>query len=102
MTKSNDRDAKIKKILYNEVSLVVGAVALISSCIFWVQNPQNEMELQLVKLQSQVENNQSVVHELDKLKNNDFVEIHKALEQIQTREIDIMKALARLEAIHEH
>jgi len=54
------------------------------------------MELKIVKLEAQIESNQTIVAELEKIKNNDFVEIHKAIEQVETRQITILETLAAI------
>ena len=89
-------DSKIKTALYKEVTLIIALVGIVSSIIFWVSSPQNEMQIEIVKLQAQIENNQTVTVALDKIKNNDFVEIHKSIEQIETRQIEVLQALAAI------
>ena len=96
----NNSESKIRKILFNEVSFLIAGVGLISSLIFWVTNPQSNLELQLVRLQSQVESNLTVQAALQEIKVNDLNEINIRLEQMETRQIEILKGLARLEALH--
>lgn len=92
-------DNRIKKVIYNEVSLAIGAVALISSFIFWVTNPQNDLKIQIVKLQSQVESNETIAAELSKIKNNDLHEVQLRLDRIESRQIEQIQAIARIEAL---
>ena len=87
---------KIKKIIFNELTLLIALVGCISGVIFWVANPQVDMQLQIVRLEAQVESNQSVVTALEKMKNNDLVELHKSIEQIETRQIEILQCLAAI------
>lgn len=94
-----ENENKIKKVIFNEVSLFIAGIGLISSIIFWVTNPQNDMQIQIIKLQSQMESNQTVIAALEKIKNNDFVEIHIKMKEIEENQIKILIAITRLETI---
>jgi len=89
-------ESRIRRVIFNEITLVVALVSLVSGCIFWVSNPQNEMEIRVVKLEAQVESNQTVQFELEKIKNNDFVEFQLKMDQIETRQIEMLKSLAAI------
>lgn len=93
-------ESKIRKVLFNEISFMVAGIGLISSVIFWVVNPQQDMKLDMVRMQTQMESNQSIATELEKIKNNDLHELELRLDQIETRQIEMMKSLARIEALH--
>ena len=100
MEQTNNNESKIRKVLFNEISLCIAGIGLVSSGIFWVTNPQQEMQIQIVKLQAQIESNQTVTTELLKIKNNDLYEMNLRLEQIENRQIELLKAMARIEAVH--
>jgi hypothetical protein len=87
-------------MLFNEVSFLIAGIGLISSLIFWVTNPQSQLELQIVRLQTQVESNLTVQAALQEIKANDLNEINIRLDQMEARQIEILRGLARLEAIH--
>ena len=89
-------ESKIRKVIFNEVTLVIALASLVSGCIFWVSNPQNEMEIRIVQLESQLENNQTVVETLERIKNNDFVEFQEKLSQIEERQIEILQTMAAI------
>lgn len=89
-------ESRIRKVIFNELTLVIALVGCISGVIFWVANPQNEMQLQIVRLESQVESNQTVTTALEKIKNNDFVEFQLKMEQIEDRQINILESLAAI------
>lgn len=92
-------ESKIKKVLFNEVSFIIAGIGLVSSVMFWVMNPQQLMEIKVAKLESQIESNQTVAAELQRIKTNDLHELQLRLDQIETRQIDTLKAIARLEAL---
>ena len=89
-------DSKIRKVIFNEVTLVVAMVGLISGLIFWVTNPQYDLEMKVVKLEAQMESNQTVVDALETIKNNDFVEFQLKMDQIENRQISILESLAAI------
>jgi hypothetical protein len=93
-----NEENKFTKYLYNQISLMVAGIALVSSVMFWVMSPQKNLEIQMTKLQSQVESNQTVADALSKIKNNDLNEIQLRLDRIEARQIEELKAVARLEA----
>lgn len=99
MSDQIQNEGKIKKILFNEISFMIAGIGLVSSVIFWVTNPQTQLELDLVKLQSQVESNQTVTEELNKIKNNDLHEVQLRMDRIEERQIEELQAIARIEAI---
>ena len=94
-----EQETKIRKVLFNEVSLAIASIGLISSFIFWVMNPQQKLTIEIVKLQSQVASNESVAAELAKIKNNDLHEIQLRMDRIEERQIQELQAIARLEAL---
>lgn len=94
-----ENDTKIRKVLFNEISLSLAVTGVLASAIFWVTNPQQKLELDVVKLQSQLESNETIVLALEKIKNNDLHEIQLRMDKIEERQIQILQAVARLEAI---
>ncbi len=94
-----DKENKAKKILFNEVSFVVAAVGFISSIIFWVQNPQKTLEIKIIQLESKIEATETVTAALEKIKNNDLHEIQLRMDRQETRQIELLQGMARLEAL---
>lgn len=92
-------DSKIEKVLYNQVSFGIAIVGVVLSITFWVMNPQTALKLEVVKLQSQVESNSTVTDELNKIKNNDLHEVQLRMDRIESRQIDELQAIARIEAL---
>ena len=94
-----DHETKIRKVLFNEVSFGIAVVGAILSIVFWVVNPQADLQIQIVKLQAQIENNETVGAELSKIKNNDLHEMNLSIGRLEERDIQILQALARIEAL---
>jgi len=94
-----EQETKIRKVLFNEVSLVIAIIAAIMGAVTWVSNPQKQMSDSLIKLQAQVETNETVASELAKIKNNDLHEMQLRMDQIEARQIEELKAIARIEVL---
>lgn len=92
-------ESKIRKVIFNEVSLFIALIGCISGVIFWVANPQKALEIEIVRLQTRVESNETIAAELQTIKNNDLHEIQLRLDRIEARQIEEMKAISRLEAL---
>lgn len=93
-----EQENKIKRVLFNEVSFAIAAVGMISSLIFWVTNPQNALEKQVIRLEAQVESSETVTKALEKIKNNDLHEIQLRLDKSDTRQVEILQQIAGLKA----
>jgi hypothetical protein len=91
-------ESKIRKVIFNEISFFIAGIGLVSSVMFWVMNPQQKLQIDIVRMQTQLEGNQTVTAALDRIKQNDLNEIQLRLEQIENRQIEILKAVSRLEA----
>lgn len=90
---------KIRKVMFNEVSFLFSVVGVVIGVTFWVSNPQRDLQLELVKLQSQVENNQTVTDALEKIKNNDLHEMQLRMDRFEQRQVQQLEAIARIEAL---
>jgi len=99
-TRNGTTDTKIRKVLFNEISLILAGIAFVSSAIFWVSNPQHELQIQLIKLEGRLETTEQVGTMLQKFKDNDLHELSIRMGNIESAQIDIIKSLSRLEAVH--
>lgn len=96
------KETKIKSIIYNEISFIIAGIGLVSSVIFWVMNPQQDLQIQITRLESQIENNEQVGVMLQKFKDNDLHELQLRTERVEQRQIEILQAMARLEILLEN
>jgi len=94
-----EHESKIRKVMFNEVSLTVAVVGFVLSTVFWIQNPQHDLEKEVVRLQTQVESNETIAAELAKIKNNDLHEVQLRMDRIESRQIEELQAIARIEAL---
>lgn len=78
---------KLKKILYNEVTFVLALVGIISTFIFWITNPAQLLSQRVSTLETTLE------YKIDTLE-----EIKEKVNIIDARQVEILQAVARLEA----
>lgn len=98
-TIQNNGETRIRKVLFNEISFVIAVIGCVTGVVFWVANPQQDLKIELTKLEGQVENNNTVAVELQKIRTNDLNEIQLRLDKIETRQIEELKAIAQLEIL---
>ena len=91
-------ETKIRKVLFNEISFLVAGIGLVSSVMFWVMNPQQEMALQIVGLESQIESYEKVGNIVKEIKDNDLNEMELQMTRIENRQIKMIEAIAELKA----
>lgn len=100
MEKDHTRyEDKIRRVMFNEVSFIIAVIGMVSSVIFWVANPQQALKIEVVRLQAQVESNETVGAELAKIKNNDLHELQLRLDRLESRQVELLQATARVEAL---
>ena len=80
---------KLKKILYNEVTFIIALISVIATFIFWVTNPSNLLSQRVGSLE------QSIEYQSDALE-----EIKTKVNIIDSRQVEILQAIARLQAEH--
>lgn len=76
---------KLKKVLYNEVTLILTLIGLISTFIFWVTNPANLLSQRVSSLENHLEYQTDTLEEI-KIKVNN----------IDQRQVEILQTVARL------
>ena len=96
-TQNIQHESKIRKVIFNEISLIIAIIGMVSGVIFWVANPQQELQMKVVRLESQIESNVMITEKLQNIKDNDLHELQLKMEQIEERQIEILKALSSLE-----
>ena len=96
--KSNG-ESGIRKVLFNEVSFILSVVALVASFIFWVTNPQKELEVRITELSARVNTADKLYEKLQNIKDNDLHTIEIKLDSQQAQLVEIQKAIARLEVL---
>ena len=89
-------EGKVRKILFNEVSLFFAFAGAVLSVFIWLTSPQQNFEIKLVALQSKIEATETIAEKLQNIKDNDLHEVQRKLDDQQTQLIEIQKAIVRL------
>jgi hypothetical protein len=89
MKEDTSGDSKIKKVLFNEVSFVIAIIGVISTFIFWVTNPAQLLSQRVGTLENTLE-----------FQSQTLSEIKVKMGRIEDRQIEILQALAKLQAGH--
>ena len=91
---------KIRKLLFNEISLFTGIIAIILSIVFWVQNPIRNIELGDIKIKADIAQLQKDLKNQEIDINVRLVQMQIQLDRVEGRQIEVLQSLARLEAQH--
>jgi hypothetical protein len=90
MKEDTGSENKIKKVLFNEVSFVLALIGIIVGFISWVTNPTNVLSQRVGTLENTME-----------FQTQTLTEIKEKVEIIEDRQIEILQAIARLQADHD-
>jgi len=80
---------KLKKILYNEVTFILAIISIVFGFISWITNPREAISQRVGSLE------QTIEYQSDSLE-----EIKTKVNIIDSRQVDILQAIARLQAEH--
>ena len=91
-------ESKIRKVLFNEVALFVGAMGFVLSIVFWIVNPQQNIELRIQGIQKDIASHQVLSEQMQNLKDNDLHSITVSVQKILDNQSLIFERIARIEA----
>lgn len=80
-------ESTFKKLLYNQVTFIIAIISVIATFIFWVTNPATLLSQRVGTLENNLE------YQTDTLE-----EIKSKINILDTRQIELLQAVARLEA----
>jgi septal ring factor EnvC (AmiA/AmiB activator) len=95
-----NEENKITKVLYNQVSFVVAIAGVLLSLFFWITSPQNAVQAEVDALQKDVEANKTEYKAQEDFQSQTLIEIKDKVTAIESRQIELLQAVARLEATH--
>lgn len=95
-----NEENKITKVLYNQVSFVVAIAGVLLSLFFWITSPQNAVQAQVDILQKEVDSNKETYNAQEEFQSQTLIEIKNKVIAIEGRQIELLQAVARLEATH--
>lgn len=91
-------ESKIKKVLYNEISLAIAVVSLVSGVIIWMTNPGIILSQRVSTLESEVTHQSEIYISEEKYQSETLTEIKDRLKSIEDRQLEIIQSVARLES----
>ncbi len=101
-----EQELKFEKYISKRVTFVIAIVGIVMGVVGWVRDPQkalqddyNALQDRVVVLETQLESNETVTVALQKIKDNDLHELHLSIGRLEERDITILQALARVEAL---
>lgn len=95
-----ENQSKIRKVLFNEVSLATGLIALVVSVMVWVQNPVQDLEKGDVQIRADIVALQVRAGQTENSLNTRLIAMQIQLDRVEGRQIEVLQSLARLEAEH--
>jgi len=95
----NNGNSKLKKILFNEVSLIFGVVAVVLSIFIYLTNPQATNDTSIQLLQAQVETQKTTIDTLTKTQQNDFHTLETKLETLNNSIAELAKQQSEVNAL---
>lgn len=94
---NQNNEGKIKRVLYNEVSLSIAIVSLVSGLIFWVTNPGIILSQRVSVLEQDVTHQGEIYENEEKYQSDTLFEIKSRVKAIEDRQLDMIESLARME-----
>jgi hypothetical protein len=94
-----NEESKVRKILFNEVSLFIGLIAVVLSSFIYLTNPQIKLEAQIQEIKLSIEGHQQIQAAIEKLRNNDLVEIKEGQKRLEDRQLEIIKSIVELQTL---
>ena len=94
-----ENNSKIKKILFNEISLIAAVIGVFLSCFLYLTNPPRQNDTAIQLLQQQVNSQGITISELTKTQQNDLHTIELKIDEIKKQQLEIVKSITRLETM---
>jgi len=95
-----ENQSKIRKVIFNEISLATGLIALVVSVMVWVQNPVAALEKGDVQTRADIIALQVRATQTETNLNLRLVAMQIQLDRVEARQIEVLQSLARLEQQH--
>jgi len=102
-------EKKWRKWLFNEISLLTGLIAIVLSILFWIQNPIQELRTELNMQKAEHDLMRAEIKAID-IKTTglstalsaNLISLQIQLDRVEARQIELLKGLAELQAIHKN
>ena len=95
----NKGEEKIKKVLFNEVSLVIAIIGFTLGVVGYISNPQQKLEKEIIIMQTQIEARETLQAQLQNIKDNDLKEVHLSQTRVEDNQRIIQNDLVELKTL---
>lgn len=92
-------DNKIRKVIFNEVSLMIAIVGVVSSLIFWVVNPQRDNDVAIQLQEERIAAQRTTIDSLTLTQQNDIKETKNEMAGLRSEVQDLRLSIKALEVI---
>lgn len=92
-------ESKIRKILFNEVSLIIGVIAVVLSSFIYLTNPHTVTDTALKLQEERIAAQRSTIDSLTKTQQNDTQEIKAELNRMNQEIEEVCISIKALEVI---
>ncbi len=90
-------ESKIKKVLFNEVNLVLAIVSICGVVYFGFFNTSYKYQRQIDELNYKLDTEAKLSAQMQNIKDNDLKELHLSNERIENLVIELQKQIVKLE-----
>jgi hypothetical protein len=90
-------ESKIKKVLFNEVNLILAIVSICGVAYFGFFNTSYKYQKQIDELNYKIETEVKLSAQMQNIKDNDLKELHLSSDRIENLVIELQKQIVRLE-----
>ncbi len=99
LLKSSNGESKVRRILFNEVSLIFGVVAVVLSGFIYLTNPYKDVQMDVQQIKNELESHQELSSQMQNLKDNDLHTLQLKMDEQQKTLIEIQKQIAVLQVL---
>jgi len=92
-------ESKIRKVIFNEVSLIIALVGVVSSIIFWVVNPQRDNNVAIQLQEQRISAQELIINKLTETQQNDIKEVKTEIVGLRSEVQDLRVGIKALEVI---
>ena len=94
---NQNSEGKIKKVLYNEVSLTIAIVSLVTGVIIWITNPGIILSQRVSVLEQEVTHQGETYLNEENYQSEMLKEIKDRLKSIEERQLELIKSVAKIQ-----
>lgn len=97
----NGSESKMRKMLFNEITLIVAVVGVVIGCFIFITEPDTESSIALQLQDARITSQQSTIDILTKTHQNHYEEIKNEIAGFRQEQQNVTNALIKLETIIE-